>query len=384
MAVPSAADSRSLDEETPLLQGIHSGPSAPGRAAVGGAAGGLLAANATSYGAVLMRAAVALLLGSLFIVVSSGMILFNKTLMRADRFPHAPFLTSLHMLGSLTLSLILYAVQPGLFPSSAAVFGSCLAADCKEDKYQGVMCARRCRLTGMLPFAPIAVCFTVALVAGNEAYRYSQVAFLQMIKESHLTIVYLFSVIFGLEVASTRSFVILIFVAVSASVAVASDATPSLIGFMLQMLAGTMGSLQIVLCNKMLADTGGAKVDPLTMVLCLAPMTLIALIPANFMFWDAQIPEHFMQWWPLLLANVLLAFTLQVTTAICIRTLHGVGHSLVGVIKDLAIVLAAQCILHEKITALQALGFIGSICGVALYSSTKLFPDFFDPPANRT
>merc|ERR1719460_2237640 len=118
------------------------------------------------------------------------------------------------------------------------------------------------------------------------------------------------------------------------------------------------------------------KVDPLTLVFCTAPLMLLVLLPANAVFWDARIPMLFRQWLPLLVGNALLAFTLQISAATLIWVTSGTGYALACVAKDLAIVAAAQALLHESFTWIQVLGFAGSISGMVIYSAMKVFPEW--------
>jgi len=327
-----------------------------------------------------VRASGGAALGLLYIGASASMILFNKYLMRADRFPFPTCLTTMHMLGSLALSCTLLVLAPGLFPSASVMFSS------KKDETlpyrsgdEGLALAAGSRdglrlyqvAAVLLPFAPIACCGMVSLVASNWAYRYASVAFLQMIKESHIVFVYSLMVLFGLESLSTKNVVILGFVALSSTMAVFGDVAMSLTGLGLQILAGFSGSMQIVLTNRMMA-VGNAKVDPMTMVLCVAPVMLVGLVPANFMFWDPRVPERIAEWHPYLMCSIVMAFGLQVITAAVIRTLSGTGHALCSVLKDLAIVFAASRAMGETLSAMQLCGFLGSLFGIGAYSSLKL------------
>lgn len=299
-----------------------------------------------------------------YILVSAGMILFNKFLMQPDRFPFATSLTTLHMLNALFLASLLHRLAPSLFPTFDAVWGTG-----KKDV--------RAVMTTLMPFSVIAVCGAMSLVAGNTAYKYSSVAFLQMVKESHIIFVYALMVVFGLETLRLKTVCILTFIAISAAFAVYGEVHFALYGLCLQLFAGLSGSAQIVLSNRLMSKSGGPKLDPLTMVFCTSPTMLIALIPANFQFWDPMIPERAYAMWPYLVANMLLAFLLQLVTAMTIKGISATGHALSSVLKDLAIVTSAAVIFHESLSTIQILGFAGTIAGIAIYSSMKLFPEYF-------
>merc|ERR1719161_1094199 len=121
----------------------------------------------------------------------------------------------------------------------------------------------------------------------------------------------------------------------------------------------------------------GGKLDPMTMVLCTSPLTVVALLPTLYYFWDPRIPARLLACWPLLLCNSLVAFSLNVVIAATIRSLNGVGLTLASIVKDLAIVAVSSLVFRSSLTALQILGFAGSLLGISLYSFMKLFPDHF-------
>jgi len=321
----------------------------------------------------LTRAIIVVTLAATYIAISASMICFNKFLMTADRFPFAAQLTTIHMITSWVLASALRAFIPAFFPSASTVFGE--NGDAEKDKVFLIVQFHRFK-----PFIPIACCGAVSLVAGNTAYQYASVAFLQMVKESHIVFVYGLMVFYGLDRLRLRNVMVIIFVAVMASLAVYGELHFSATGLSLQMCAGFAGSLQIVLSNKLMAQSKGPKIDPMTMVLCIAPVTLCVMLPVNVGFWNPVIPERAVVWWRFLVLNALLAFALQVVTAIAIRELSGTGQALASVLKDLCIIGAASLILHENLAMLQYIGFAGAVSGMFLYSIMKLCPHWFETP----
>jgi drug/metabolite transporter (DMT)-like permease len=320
------------------------------------------------------------LLGALasvtYISLSAAMILFNKFLMRAEVFPFPVALTSLHMLCALCLASILQSVCPVLFPAYPRLFGkSNMTSDIDGPVSGGIMGTLR----AFLPFVPIALCGATCLICGNAAYRHANVAFLQMIKESHIMFVYMLMLLFGLEQLKARIALVITFVTCSAVVAVYGEIFFSWQGLVLQLVSGLAGSMQIVLNNLLMAGSSFGKVDPLTMVLCTAPVTLFAMLPVNVFFWDPRIVIQFRQLLPVLAANSVLAFGLQVSAATLIWLTSGTGYALACVAKDLTIVIAAGVVLQESFTWIQICGFAGSVAGMALYSAMKLAPEAFEP-----
>lgn len=325
------------------------------------------AANKASAAGPASKVAVyGLLAALLYIIVSAAMIMHVKFLMHADRFPFAPCLTSLHMLNAFVLGSALRFVAPDLFPSAPTVFAEC-------DGVQGLWCALR-------PFGAIAIFGMLAIVVGNMAYLYADVSFLQMVKEGYVVIVYALMVSFGLDVPRLRNLVVLAFIGGSAVLAVhgASSVSFTRTGLLMQISAGFCGSMQQVMTNKLMSQSAGPRVDPLTMVLCTAPMMFIALQPLNYAYWDARIPQQMLEWCPHILGNMLLAFCLQVMSAIMIKVVSATGLALASVLKDIAIVFVATLLMGDVLTPVQLCGFVGSVVGIWAYSLMKIYPQFFD------
>lgn len=105
-------------------------------------------------------------IGSSYIVVSAGLITFNKYLMQRGHFPHALQLTALHMSMTTFFSLILCTTIPSIYPSMSKA---------KENWKQ------LCKF-----MVPLGILFAVALFASNKAYFYSSVAFLQFCKQGNV------------------------------------------------------------------------------------------------------------------------------------------------------------------------------------------------------
>mmetsp|Transcript_12928 Transcript_12928/g.40801 ORF Transcript_12928/g.40801 Transcript_12928/m.40801 type:complete len:217 (-) Transcript_12928:1054-1704(-) len=112
-----------------------------------------------------------------YMAISTGLITFNKYLLHEGRFPYVIFIGMLHMSCSLLCNLVLYWMCPSLFPSLT-------------DPEQQVRVDRPLILQVLLP---IAGCFGAQLVLSNMAFMHSSLAFLQMMKQSNVVLVYLFS-----------------------------------------------------------------------------------------------------------------------------------------------------------------------------------------------
>eukprot|EP00747_Dinoflagellata_sp_TGD_P161746 gnl/TRDRNA2_/TRDRNA2_178574_c0_seq1.p1 gnl/TRDRNA2_/TRDRNA2_178574_c0~~gnl/TRDRNA2_/TRDRNA2_178574_c0_seq1.p1 ORF type:complete len:401 (-),score=80.14 gnl/TRDRNA2_/TRDRNA2_178574_c0_seq1:53-1255(-) len=317
----------------------------------------------------------AIFLASVYISLSTGMIMFNKHLMAEELFPFPIFLTSLHMLSATTFASILRFAAPSFFPTLHIVFKG-QDEDNKKDQMDWLSSFLKF-VSAFTPFWGIAACMVVSLAAGNTAYKFASVSFLQMIKEGHVVIVYFMMVVFGLDVFKVRILLVVCFVGGMSALAIAgSSAAFSLAGLILQMLAGFAGATQMVLTNRMMAKS--TKLDPMTMVLCTAPACLLFFLPLVATTWDTRVPSRLLTHAWMLVGSCLLAFSLQISTVYLIKGINAIGHALASVTKDLMIVALATVFMGDHLTICQISGFAGAVAGIFLYSYMKLFPEQFE------
>merc|ERR1719506_2709633 len=124
-------------------------------------------------------------------------------------------------------------LRPSLFPSLT----------CPERR---VIIDRHIIFRGALP---IALLFSTQLVLSNTAYLHSSVAFLQMMKESNLVMVYLLSLLFALEQYRFRSIMILLFICGATSMTIVGELHFSWTGFAVQ------GIRQVFECGKIVLQS---------------------------------------------------------------------------------------------------------------------------------
>lgn len=325
--------------------------------------------SSAGYSAVVGKA---ILIGLMHIVCSAALILYNKYLMRPDKFPFAIPLSTLHMATAFALSGLLWRLVPTLFPSAGTLLGS------NASVLNPVKAPHAQAFAG---FLPIGACFAASIVTANAAYQFASVCFLQMVKESVVLWVYLLNVSMGGEVLKRRNLLVLCFVTCCAALAVSGEAHFLWPGLLLQVFSSFTQATQAVITGRVMsAGPKGLRVDPLTMVLGSSPVALVLLLPANYCVWNPAILKQLAALWPLVLGNALAAFALQVVNAVTIRELSATGLALAAVLKDLVIIGTAAAVLHENLARLQVVGFSGAVVGISLYSTMKLRPDWFEPP----
>lgn len=308
------------------------------------------------------------LLGLGYIGCSSCLIAYNKYLMDMDRFPYAICLVLLHAIFCSVCSGVLYLLRPSLFPSLT-------------DPAQKVTVDSSLILTGALP---IALFFSAQLVLSNTAYLHSSVAFLQMMKEANLVLVYVFSLIAALERFSWRSVSILAFIIFATTLTIHGEVNFSWTGFAIQGMGQLFECCKIVL-QAMLLTSAGRKLDALTYVMLVMPLCAVILaggicVLTAFPHEHFLVPDwhHLEQWWPHLLANACIAFLLNVIIALFIKQASAVAFILAGIVKDAMIVATAVVALREVVSLLQTVGFVLQLMGILVWSVIKTFPDRFE------
>jgi len=300
---------------------------------------------------IMLKCAEVLSIGITYIAVSAGLISFNKYLMHEDRFPHALHLTAVHMATTTLLSLLLYAIAPSIYPSMD-----------KAKENLGL-------LTKYL--APLGLLFSVALFCSNQAYLFSSVAFLQFCKQGNVAIVFVGSCAVGLQSFSWTKAAVLCVVVTGCSICATGEIKFVMSGLLFQLFS------QFAECSKNLIGeivmTGaGLKLDVLTFVAFQAPFSLLPLLIGALMEWSPDVTKDFVAMWPVLLANAGLAFVLNVLIALTLKKLSALAFVLIGLLKDVTIVVCSAAVFGDPISHQQFVGFVVTLMGMGLWSHMKL------------
>jgi solute carrier family 35 protein C2 len=219
---------------------------------------------------------------------------------------------------------------------------------------------------------PLAVAFAVSVVLSNEAYRFCSVPFLQMCKELNVVFVYVASVLFALERMSARTCCILAVVIFGCTISIHGQVDFNGRGFTLQ-ITSQMAEICKMLLQAFIMQN--MKIDPLTMVMWMAPLCLCAVSSAIFYMWEPAILVVAKQCWHHLLLNSLIAFCLNHSVAYLLRISSGLTMVLAGIVKDICIVSLAAVIFSTHLERIQIVGFFIAIVGIFAHSMVKSFPE---------
>eukprot|EP00928_Gymnodinium_smaydae_P063093 TRINITY_DN46776_c0_g1_i1.p1 TRINITY_DN46776_c0_g1~~TRINITY_DN46776_c0_g1_i1.p1 ORF type:complete len:364 (-),score=77.40 TRINITY_DN46776_c0_g1_i1:92-1183(-) len=306
-----------------------------------------------------------------WIFVSYLLIAFNKYLMTDGGFPYAASLGLFHGVTCSSLALLLLLIKPSLFET--------LQNETKRSAINS-----RFMLTCMLP---ICVCFTIEIILGNQAYKFLSLAFLQMLKESNVVIVYVMALVAGMEKFSWTHLKLICLICFASAGTLKGELHFTMIGFTIQMLCCLAGSLKITL-QGVLLNSQGMKFDALSYMILVMPVC--SLIQGSLLFGSNQAQAGGVSWmpvppmelvlskWHLLLPNALLAFTLNVIAVLFIKASSSVTYVLAGIVKDMVIVVFGVLLAGDEVSSVQAMSFALQLMFLLIWSVTKMHPDLFE------
>jgi len=295
-----------------------------------------------------------------YICNSAGLILFNKYLMNTFRFPFSVPLVTMHMVFSLLALGFLFLVRPSVFAA--------LANPAQENEF---------RVTFKWLLA-ISVLFSGQLVLTNTAYLKSSVAFLQMMKEGNVVIVYVMSLACALDTFTMRKTFIICSIVGATALTVTGEIDFSRAGFFIQ------ASSQLLECSKLVLQsivlsTAGRKLDPLSYNLVVSPIAAVLLLgtqgclaimsPGTLL----RLPQwsDWLMWWPLLVVNAVAALTMNIIMACLIQRTSALTLVFCGIVKDVTVVLAGHLVMLESLSSMQAAGFTFQLTLIFIWSQVK-------------
>lgn len=289
----------------------------------------------------------------LYIIVSSSMIRAQKYMMSPKHFPFPMALVTMHMMASTVLSSFLYLIKPSFFPGMTMLEGR--------------------KLEVLRLMIPIACAFCTALVFSNKAYEYSNVTFLQFMKEGNVILTFVLSCMVGLQVLNRVRVFVILWVLLGAFLTLSGEVHFVMTGLLLQ-LVSQLGDVSRAVMGELVMTGREFKLDPMTYTLVMTPICLGLLLLGTALWWDPVIPHKVIEYWPVLLPNCFLAFLLNLIVAVVITETSAVGFVFAGFVKDIALVVLSACVFGEIVTRQQSLGFVVILSGVCFWSLMKVSP----------
>lgn len=314
-----------------------------------------------------------LVFGLAYIGISMGLINFNKFLMREDNFPFSGGLGFLHSTVCGVFAWGLFILRPDWFPSLSGPGGPNAVFRDIDFLSKAVL--------------PIAVCFSVQIVLSNQAYLFADVAFLQMLKESNVVAVYMFSVLFAIESFSWTKLRLIMLIVLATWMTIKGELKFTLAGLLLQGSSFFFESMKITLQGLMLSNAG-RRLDPLTYLVVVMPMCTVIfgsvllffgiVMPADQNILPVPTIADWVNNWKLLSLNATLAFSLNLIAVFFIKASSAVAYVLTGIIKDVIIVVTGVLFFGHECSTLQAAGFTLQVSLILVWSLLKTFPARFE------
>lgn len=263
--------------------------------------------------------------------------------MRPEVFPYPFVLIIMHCIFCSIFALVLFVCSPGLYPVLT-------------DPDRKVSLTSNTYIREILP---ISTFFAVSLVLSNMAYKYSTVAFLQMIKESNIV-----------------QISILVVMVLATWGCVKGEMNFSLIGLLVQAGSSTCEAAKTI-CQSLVLS-GPRKLDPLSTVLVVMPVSGLflgfVLLVNNLLDSTFVKQPTFSEIYVCrraLFLNIGNAFALNWLIAIFLKYMSPVAYVLTGNVKDICIMLMSAFLMHEDISRIQCLGFVVQIACVFTWSALK-------------
>lgn len=289
---------------------------------------------------------------AVYIFASTAYTLSNKFLMDDGRFPYAWVLTGWHVTVTFSCCAVLHMIVPGAFPASMAA---------------------RENLNFISKYFPIiATLFVLGAVMANLAMIHCSLPFIQFMKQSNIGMAFVLSLLVGLQTGDRVKVLVLIWILCFAGMAVAGEKSFSQYGFLLQLLSQACETSKAVFQEWLMGRK--LRLDPLTYQLCLCPFAFVPLGIGIVIAWDSQVEQQAVQWWPVILANGLCAFLLNVSVAAIIKYAGAIGFLLAAVAKDICIVSLSTYFYHDVLELQQVLGFSLALTGILYWGLWSAAP----------
>merc|ERR1712070_800540 len=195
---------------------------------------------------------------------------------------------------------------------------------------------------------PVAFFHATSMIAGNSAYLYLNVSFIQMIKAWTSGCVYLVGCLMGTQTWSLPVAKTIAVITLGLSIASYGELEFDMLGFCLQVISICLEGLRINLLEICL-KSNGYKLNPLSSLQIFAPIMLGLLLPC-VAIWDRSalsFEEISHIGGMAFVVNALCAFFLNMAVYLVIQTASGMVFVLGGVLKDLIIIFGSAIFMGQ-------------------------------------
>lgn len=287
----------------------------------------------------------------IYIVLSSGVILYNKWVLSPKyfNFPLPITLTMIHMGFSGAVAFFLVRVFKVVSPVKMTfeIYSTCVI--------------------------PISAFFASSLWFGNTAYLHISVAFIQMLKALMPVATFVVAVLCGTD--KLRWDVLLNMVLVSVGVVISSygEIHFNIVGTVYQVTGIFAEALRLVL-TQVLLQKKGLSLNPITSLYYIAPCSFVFLfVPWYFLEKPGiEVTQIQFNFW-IFFSNAVCALALNFSIFLVIGRTGAVTVRVAGVLKDWILIALSTVIFPESIiTGLNITGYAIALCGVVMYNYLKV------------
>ncbi|KAL2923508.1 UDP-URONIC ACID TRANSPORTER 1 [Bienertia sinuspersici] len=281
-----------------------------------------------------------------------GVLLLNKLLLSNYGFGFPIFLTMCHMTACSFLSyvsIVFFKVVPFQRIKSRSQF---------------------------FKIATLSLVFCGSVVGGNISLRYLPVSFNQAVGATTPFFTALFAYLMTFKREAWVTYACL--VPVVGGVIIASGGEPSfhLFGFIMCISATAARAFKSVLQGILLSNEG-EKLNSMNLMLYMAPIAVVALIPAVFVmepnvlevFVSVGIQHRFM--WIILILNSVMAYSANLTNFLVTKYTSALTLQVLGNAKGAVAVVISILIFQNPVTVVGIGGYTMTVIGVAAYGETK-------------
>lgn len=287
----------------------------------------------------------------IYIVLSSGVILYNKWVLSAKHFnfPYPITLTMIHMGFSGAFAFLLIRVLKVVSPVKMTfkIYATCVI--------------------------PISGCFSASLWFGNTAYLYISVAFIQMLKALMPVATFLMAVTCGTDKLRCDVFSNMLLVSVGVVISSYGEIHFNFVGTLFQVTGIAAEALRLVL-TQVLLQKKGLTLNPITSLYYIAPCSFLFLFVPWYLLEmpDLEVSKFQFNFW-IFFSNALCALALNFSIFLAIGRTGAVTIRVAGVLKDWILIALSTIVFPEStITTLNIVGYGIAVCGVAMYNYLKI------------
>ncbi|KAK4157449.1 triose-phosphate transporter family-domain-containing protein [Chaetomidium leptoderma] len=284
---------------------------------------------------------------SVWITLSSSVILFNKWILSTLHFEYPVLLTTFHL-------------------AFATIMTQLLA------RYTTLLDGRKSvKMTGRVylrAIVPIGFFFSLSLICGNLTYLYLSVAFIQMLKATTPVAVLIASWALGVSQPNLKVFLNVSTIVVGVIIATMGEIKFVWIGFIYQIAGIIFEALRLTMVQRLLSSAE-FKMDPLVSLYYFAPVCA-AMNFVVALFWEVpkiSMDEVYHVGLFTFFLNGLCAFLLNVSVVFLIGKTSSLVLTLCGVLKDVLLVVASMMIWGTQVSGLQFFGYSIALGGMVYY-----------------